>query len=287
MAAILLLPNLMVQHAHASAAADGLDELFKLETDHSPHVHPLVPGQLHGTFSIEETKFRYIFDGPSVLQIKQLKINAGERIGIIGPIGSGKSTLLRLMAGLYHPSEGRVLIDGLDMCHVSRESLAANIGYLQQDHRLFQGTLRENLLIGLSNPGDEVLVEVMNKTGLLQLVSSHALGLDLPIFEGGKGLSGGQKQLVAFTRLLLSNPNVMLLDEPTASMDGALESQCLQIFKESGSLNKTMLLVTHKESLLSLVDRLIVVVNGSILMDGPREEVLKLLRTDRKVVHVI
>ena len=149
----------------------------------------------------------------------QLKIGPGERIGLLGPIGAGKSTILRLLSGLYKPQEGRVLLDGLDIGGISRQALNRHIGYLQQDHRLFVGTLRENLLIGLPDPGDAVLKSVMERTGLMRLVASHPKGLELPIAEGGKGLSGGQRQLVAFTRLILCDPAIYLLDEPTASMD--------------------------------------------------------------------
>lgn len=287
LAAIMLLPNLMVQHAHASAAAEGLDELYKLGTDFDPHIRPLNSSTLSGNFLLENVSFKYIPNGPPALQIRNLKIKSGERVGIIGPIGSGKSTFLKVIAGLYRPTDGRVLIDGLDVAHISRESLSRKVSYLQQDHRLFQGTLRENLLIGLPDPGDDVLMNFMTKTGLLQLVSSHPLGLDLPIFEGGKGLSGGQKQLVSFTRMLLSNPSVMLLDEPTASMDGALENRCLQLFKEPEFSRSTILLVTHKTSLLFLVERLIVIVNGNLVMDGPREDVLKVLKTESGVASIV
>ena len=171
--------------------------------------------------------------------------------------------------------EGKVLIDGLDLSHISRQVVNQKVGYLQQDHRLFHGSLRDNLLIGLPDPGDEALLQAMRRTGMDAFVSSHPKGLARIITEGGKGLSGGQKQLVAFTRLLLCDPSVYLLDEPTATMDDAQERRCLQVLSEEAQANKTMVIVTHKPAVLPLVTRIIVVVGNKVVMDGPRDAVLK------------
>ncbi len=210
--------------------------------------------------------------------LTQLSIAPGERIAVLGPIGAGKSSLVRILSGLYHPREGRVLIDGLDLTQVSRHAINQQIGYLQQEHRLFQGSLRENLLIGLPDPGDEAILAAMRRTGMDRMVAAHPRGLELPIQEGGRGLSGGQKQLVAFTRLVLCNPSIYLLDEPTASMDDQQERQCLNVLREEAKAGKTMVLVTHKASILPLVSRVIVVVGSQIYRDGPRDEVLADLR---------
>ena len=148
---------------------------------------------------------------------------------------------------------------------------------LQQDHRLFQGTLRDNLLIGMAAPSDDVIQEALIKSGLIHLVASHSSGLDLPISEGGRGLSGGQKQLVAFTRLLLTKPSVFLLDEPTASMDNRQEQRCLQVLKHELTRGQALIVSTHKTALLDLVDRIIIMENQQIIMDGPKEAVLRRL----------
>lgn len=181
------------------------------------------------------------------------------------------------------PTEGHVLLDGLDISHISRESMSEQVGYLQQDHRLFQGTLRENLLIGMPAPPDDVIGEVLHRTGLIRLVSGHSNGLDLPISEGGKGLSGGQKQLVAFTRLVLTKPSVWLLDEPTASMDNMQENQCLQVLaQELQDPTKTLIVSTHKMGLLALVNRIIIMADGKVVMDGPKQAVLsKLIQNEQ------
>ena len=230
--------------------------------------------------------FKYAGNDQPALQIPNLNIQAGERIAILGAIGSGKSTLLKLLSGLYATTEGRVLLDGLDINQISRESLSEQVGYLQQDHRLFQGTLRENLLIGMPTPSDDVLQQALNTTGLIRLVASHSKGIDLPISEGGKGLSGGQKQLVAFTRLVLTNPSIWLLDEPTASMDNAQEQQCIRVIAQALQQGgKTLILSTHKTSLLNLVDRIIIMANNQIVMDGPKKAILAQLQKNEEMVR--
>jgi ATP-binding cassette subfamily C protein LapB len=270
---VMQIPNLLVQRAHSLAAVDGLEQLYGLESDHHGIQRPLTPGHLSGELTVDKVQFAY-GEGPLALQVANLKIKQGDKVGVLGPIGAGKSTLLRLLSGMYRPQEGRILLDGLDLAHINRQVISQNIGYLQQDHRLFQGTLRENLLIGLPDPGDEVIHKALMRSGLLRLVSVHPQGLELPIFEGGKGLSGGQRQLVAFTRLLLCETIVLLLDEPTATMDNEQERLCLSVLQEELTPEKTLVLATHKPALLSLVDRLLVIMGNQIVMDGPRDEVL-------------
>lgn len=278
LAPVMAIPNLLVQHAHARAAEKNIESLFALETDNHNVARPLAPSQLKGHILLDNVSFNYGTNENPALQIQNLEIKPGERIGVLGPIGSGKSTLLRLMSGLYAPTNGRILVDGLDLSQISRETVSQQIGYLQQDHRLFQGTLRENLLIGMPDPGDDVLQEAINRSGLINLVASHSMGLDLPIMEGGKGLSGGQRQLVAFTRILLSKPNVLLLDEPTASMDDRQEQRCIDVLNHELDIDKTLIVATHKMPLLSLVNRLIIVAGNKIVMDGPRDAVLQRLQ---------
>ncbi len=178
---------------------------------------------------------------------------------------------------MYQSNEGRILLDGLDIDQISRSLLADKIGYLQQEHRLFNGTLRQNLLVGIPDPGDEAIRNAAARTGLLAAITNHPKGLELMIAEGGKGLSGGQRQLVALTRLLLSNPSVWLLDEPTASMDEQTEQRCIQVLHQAIKPEHTLVLVTHKPSLLALTSRLIVIANHQIVMDGPRDQVISQL----------
>ena len=286
LAPIMAIPQLLMQYSHAKAAQANLERLFTIAQDNDGVQHPLSPSTLKGSYQCQGVVFKYAGNDQPALQIPNLNIQAGERIAILGAIGSGKSTLLKLLSGLYATTEGRVLLDGLDINQISRESLSEQVGYLQQDHRLFQGTLRENLLIGMPAPSDDVLQQALNTTGLIRLVASHSKGIDLPISEGGKGLSGGQKQLVAFTRLVLTNPSIWLLDEPTASMDNAQEQQCIQVIAQALQQGgKTLILSTHKTSLLNLVDRIIIMANNQIVMDGPKQAILAQLQKNEEMVR--
>lgn len=286
LAPIMNLPNILVQYSHAKAAQANIEKLFTLAQDNQDVSYPLSPSKIYGNYQCENLKFNYADNDRPALQVPNLTIRAGERIAILGSIGSGKSTLLKLLSGLYAPTQGHILLDGLDIGQISRESLADELGYLQQDHRLFQGTLRENLLIGMPTPPDDVLNMALRRTGLIRLVSGHSSGLDLPISEGGKGLSGGQKQLVAFTRLVLTNPSVWLLDEPTASMDNMQEQQCLQVIaQELKDPSKTLIVSTHKMPLLQLVDRIIIMANSQIVMDGPKQAVLDQLMKNEQMAN--
>jgi ATP-binding cassette subfamily C protein LapB len=277
LAAVMMVPTLMVQQANAQVAIAGVEALYKLAPETPADIQPLAPSAVHGHFKIEDVQFAY-GKTPPVVTIKDLTIKPGERVAILGTVGSGKSTLLKMMAGLYRPTDGRILLDDLDISHIARETLAQHMAYVQQDHRLFEGTLRQNLVLGLPNTSDDAVHQAMEQTGLLDLVSGHPMGLDLPISEGGKGLSGGQKQLLAFTRLLLTRKKVMLLDEPTASMDTSTERRCLTALIKSMDEKTTMVLVTHKTNLLPLASRIVVLSKGSIVLDGPTAEVLKQLQ---------
>lgn len=285
LAPIMNVPNMLVQYSHAKAAVANIENLYKLKQDNDGIRHPLSPSTLLGNYQLNNVGFNYMGNDKLALQISSLNIQAGDRVAILGVIGSGKSTLLKLLAGLYAPTQGHILIDGLDITHISRETLSDQLGYLQQDHRLFQGTLRDNLLIGMPAPSDDFLAIVLHRTGLIKLVSEHSLGLDLMICEGGKGLSGGQKQLVAFTRLMLTQPSVWLLDEPTASMDNQQEQKCLQaLAQELQDPTKTLIVSTHKLELLALVNRIIIMNNGQVVMDGSKQAILDKLRKNEEVI---
>jgi len=185
-----------------------------------------------------------------------------------------------LLTGMYRPQQGRVLLDGLDISHISKPILSEAIGYLQQDGRLFAGTLRENLILGLIDPGDDTIIEAAKATGLYEAVLlRHPKGMQQEIFEGGTGLSGGQRQLLNLTRVLLRQPKIWLLDEPTSSMDRPHEVKVMQTLHTKVGPTDTLVLITHKPEMLQLINRLIVVVNHQIIMDGPRDEVLQKLQT--------
>ncbi len=278
---IAQIAGLMVQWQHAKAALKGLDTMMALPTDHPEGTRMVIPESCRGELRLEGAAFTYA--PPSVaLKPTNLKISPGARIAVIGPVGAGKSTLIKLLSGLYKPTEGRAYLDGVDMALIAPEFLRENIGYLTQDVRLFSGTLRENLTLGLPSPTDGQILAAAARTGLDRMIAAHPKGLELPISEGGRGLSGGQRQVVGLTRLLLAKPRILLLDEPTASMDGDLEKFIMQNLFQHAAPDSVIVLATHKRGLLNLVDRIIVVDQNRIVMDSQREDVLARITTTRQ-----
>jgi len=274
---VAALPGLIVQWAHARAALESLEKVFALQGDNHDVERPLRPEIIQGQLEVANLRFTYP-SRPETLALERLHIRAGEKVAILGPIGAGKSTLLKLLAGLYRPNQGRVLLDGLDIQQIERTHLSRQLGYLPQEVKLLSGTLRENLQLGLQEVSEQALLNACRSTGLMALVASHPKGLDLAISEGGSGVSGGQKQLIALTRLLLVQPAVWLLDEPTAAMDEQTEQRSLAALRAAIAPAHTLVLVTHKPALVAMANRLILLAPNGIVMDGPRDAVLNKLR---------
>jgi ATP-binding cassette subfamily C protein LapB len=271
------IPNMLVQWGHVKAALQGLDRMWSLEDDHYGIDQPIVVEKVQGQYHFQDVLVNY--DERTALNIKDLKVKPGEKIGVIGPVGAGKSTLLKLLSGLFKPTSGRVMLDGIDLSHISKPIIAEQIGYVQQEGRLFSGTLRENLILGLVDPGDDAILHAAELSGLQQaLIAKHPMGLQCPIAEGGTGLSGGQKQLVNLTKVFLRQPKIWLLDEPTASIDRTFELKVTAALKQNIRPDNTLVLITHKPEMLSLVDRVIVVVDNKIMLDGPKGPVLQKLQ---------
>src|SRR5690606_20412068 len=187
------LPGLILQWSYARSALEGLDQLLSIPLDRDPDGDYLRPTALGGALTLDSVKFSYP-EARSGLEIPKLKIGKGERVAIIGPVGSGKTTLLKLLAGLYRPQTVTILLGGLDMQQIAEDALRAHVGYLSQEYRLVHGSLRDNLLLGLPHLDDDALMAHTERTGLAPLIAAHPKGLEMPISEGGGGISGGQRQ---------------------------------------------------------------------------------------------
>ncbi|MFN5095981.1 MAG: ATP-binding cassette domain-containing protein [Limnohabitans sp.] len=289
LAPIATIPALIMQWAQTRVSLQDLDRLWALQLDHPPGTEPIVIEPLRGQYELIDIQMSY--NGTVALNVKQLRILAGEKVAILGGIGSGKTSMLRLLSGMYKAGQGRALLDGIDLDHIAKGSLAHQIGFVPQDGRLFAGTLRDNLVLGMNDPGDDALLQAARETGLFEaVIAAHPKGIAREIFEGGQGLSGGQRQLVHITRSVLRNPRIWLLDEPTASMDSPLENHVIQTLQNKlratpQTQPSTLVLVTHKPQLLVLVQRIIVMANQQVILDGPRDQVLQQLQAVAAQAH--
>jgi len=267
------MPNLIVQWKHAKIALDVLDGIMEMPGERD-NIRLLVPDQCTGLLTATETEFNYEENMPA-LDIGKLELSPGDRVAVLGTVGSGKSTLIKLLAGLYKPQQGRVSLDAVDIQLLAPDFVREHIGYLPQEVRLFNGTLRENLVLGLPVLSDSKILSVAEETGLAHAIQGHPKGLEIPISEGGKGLSGGQRQLVGLTRLLLARPRILLLDEPTASMDAQLENRVMRCLFSQSKKEAVILVATHKASVMQHVNRVVVMESGKILIDGPKDKVIE------------
>jgi ATP-binding cassette, subfamily C, bacterial LapB len=277
LAPLAQIPQLILQWTNAKSALSSLNAIMAMPNDRQQEQRLVVPDGCSGQLELKDLVFGYDNDRP-ILEVPSLTIRPGERVAVLGSIGSGKSSLIKLLSGLYKPKSGSVFLDHVDMDHLAPEFVREQIGYLPQDVRLFHGSLRENLTLGLPTPNDSVVLRMARLTGLDKIIQNHPKGLELEIHEGGRGLSGGQRQLVGLTRLLLAQPKIMLLDEPTASMDSRLEASVMKHLFEEINPDSILLVVTHKPGLLTHVDRVIVLDKGRIVADGPRDKILALMR---------
>ena len=281
---------LAMRYQGARAAMRALDRVMKQPLDREPGrsylPHRAAQGEGQGKLGLHDVAFSYPAspgrETPKVLKGVNLVFQPGERVAILGKIGSGKSTVLRLLAGLYRPTEGLVEVDGIDLRQIDPTDYRASVGYVPQDPRLFNGTLRDNVLLGRAAADANRLIEVARLTGLARVADSHPLGWDLPVGDSGGLLSGGQRQLVALARCLITQPQIVLMDEPTSSMDAQSELAFLRQLKEA-TAGRTLLVVTHRPAVLELVNRIIVMDAGRVVMDGPKQQVLAALSGARPV----
>ncbi|URO01519.1 type I secretion system permease/ATPase [Leclercia adecarboxylata] len=269
--------SLITRYQRARMTKATIDRMMDLEQEVQDDEVPLKRETLSGAIELRDVTFIYPGNQYASLINVSLTIQPGEKVGIIGRSGSGKSSLAKLLVGFYQPNSGNVLIDGIDARQIDVHDLRHNIGYAPQDIHLFSGTLRENLVYGASYVDDETMLRVATLTGVHEFARRHPSGYNMQVGERGMSLSGGQRQAVALARALLLDPPVLLMDEPTSSMDNTSEDLIKKALAPAIA-NKTLLMVTHRASLLTLVDRLIIVDNGKIIADGPKESVMSALK---------
>jgi ATP-binding cassette subfamily C protein LapB len=276
--------GLIAHYEQSLKALKTLDEIMALPDEHEAGRRYVHRPELKGGVEFKEVSFTYPATEYGALHGVSFRLQPGERVGLIGRIGSGKSTIQKLLLGLYRPADGAISIDGIDLNQIDPTDLRRSVGYVPQDVMLFAGTVRDNITIGLPHATDAQILTAARLAGVESFVNQHPLGFDMPVGERGGRLSGGQRQAVALARALLHEPSVLVLDEPSNSMDNASEEAMRRQLK--GFIkNRTLLMVTHKMSLLDLVDRLIVVDAGRILADGPKDSVLEALKQGRLQVR--
>ncbi|PLY04685.1 MAG: type I secretion system permease/ATPase [Arcobacter sp.] len=267
------LVGLIIKFDKTMLSLNNLDEIMKMPVEKENKTYINRP-DLKGKIELKDVNFAYKDQNHQTLKNINLSIEEGEKVAILGKIGSGKSTLLKLILNLYEPKSGSVLIDGVDTRQIDPIDLRHAVGCVPQEPFLFMGTIKDNITIGEQYISDEELLKVSKIAGLDEFLGKHEAGFDLMVGERGDGLSGGERQSVTLARALVSNPNIIMLDEPTNSMDRQTEKAFINKIEKIID-DKTLLIVTHKTSLLQLVDRVIIIDNGQVTFDGPKEEVFK------------
>ncbi len=268
--------GLAVRYQHAKTSLETLNGLMKQPTDRDPKQTYLPRNRFDGALRLENMGFTYPQQKLHALEGLNLNIAPGDRVAVLGRIGSGKSTLMRVLSSLYLPTEGSVYADNIDLRQIDPADVHHNIGLVSQDCKLFYGTLRENIMMAAPYSSPEQFLYVAKITGIEMLAARHPLGYEMQLGEGGAGLSGGQRQLVALARCLLAKNTIVMMDEPTSAMDGQTEALFMaQMQKEMAG--RTLIIATHRMSLLALVNRVIVLDNGKLIVDGPRDKVMAAL----------
>src|SRR3989338_5766686 len=264
----------LAQWQHVRQALQMVHQVLSLERDRRPDQHLLLPDELPNEIALDRVRFAYPESPVCQVNIEGLRFTSGERVLLVGPVGCGKSTLLKVLAGLYRPSEGRVRLGDADLWEIDQQLVASQVGYLPQTVQLFKGSLRSNLaLTGATS--DSRLLQITRELGIDAIAASSPQGMDLSISEGGEGLSGGQRQLVALARVLINQPRIWLLDEPTAALDGESEQRVWAALQEAVRPEDILIVATHRPMAATrLATRVIVMQQGQVTKDGTPDKVL-------------
>ena len=266
---------LITKGRQATATLDSLQRMMEAQDERQVAMRSIVPEIRAGHIELANVSFRYPQAGRDALSGLTLKINPGERIGVVGRVASGKSTLGRLLCGLYAPTEGEMLVDGLDSRQYHPHQLRDAFRFVGQDAEVFSGSVRDNLMLGAANATDAQLIDAVIRSGADIFLSRDAAGFDLPVGERGSRLSGGQRSLLVLARALVNPSKLLFLDEPTGAMDTQTEMYFIEHLKTALAPDQTLIVSTHRHNMLSIISRLIVIDGGKIIADGPRDEVLK------------
>ncbi|WP_293858479.1 type I secretion system permease/ATPase [Sphingomonas sp. SCN 67-18] len=281
LAPLVSLSSLAVRFQQARSALQSLDRVMQLPTDREEGRELLSGTHWRGELRLSGVGFAYESGGQPVLSDISIAIAPGERVGIIGRVGSGKSTLLRIIASLYRPTEGQAFLDGVEMSAVEPADMRRTVALAGQDARLFHGSLKENVALAAPEADDETLLRVAEESGVIAIAASHPHGFDRLIGERGDTVSGGQRQAVALARALLAQPKLLLLDEPTSAMDQASEAETLAAIRRAAERGMGVVIATHRQAALAIVDRLIVIDGGRVVADGPRDKVIEAIAEGR------
>ena len=277
--------GVLARWQQAKAAKSGIDSIMQLPVENGEDSQRLHRDVLHGNYQFTDTAFRYRPDSPTVpLRVGKLEINAGERIAVLGRNGAGKSTFLQALIGGVPLEQGELRLDSLSLPHIDVADLRRNTGLMTQNARLFHGSLRDNLTLGAPQARDEEIIAALEMCGADILVRKLPHGLDHVVMEGGLGLSGGQRQSLLLARLILRDPNIVLLDEPTASLDEHTERDFLDRLG-NWLAGRTLIIATHRSAVLSIVNRVLVLKDGALVMDMPKEQAMARKGADVAEVH--
>ena len=272
--------GLLLQYHNAKSGLASIEKHMQTKPERAEDSAFLHRNGFQGTIEFKDVSFSYPGQQQPVLSNVSFKITAGEKVAFIGRVGSGKSTIQRLILGLYKPTEGAILIDGIDLRQIDPAELRRAAGFVSQDVSLFYGTLKENIALGAPFADDQDVIAAAEVAGVTEFANRNPRGFDMLIGERGESLSGGQRQAVGIARAVLNDAPILLLDEPSSAMDHQSED-ILKARLRRFTTSKTVILVTHRTSLLELVDRLIVIDNGQIMADGPKAQVVEALQSGR------
>jgi len=280
MAPLSQIATMLNRLQHSRMSLKSLDMLMEMPTERSADDSYVEFGHLDHSLTLEDLSFKYPKSERFAMQNINMHVAPGEKVGIIGRMGSGKTTLGRLSLGLYQPTEGAVKLGGVDIRQLDPAVLRSRIGYVSQDNYLFYGTVRENIAFGRTSVDDRMILRAATIAGVTDFIRTHPAGFGMMVGERGMSLSGGQRQAVAIARALLHDPDILILDEPSSNMDNSSEVALKRRLAQS-VVGKTLLLVTHRLSMLDLVDRLIIMDSGHIVADGPKNQVMAALRGEQ------